>query len=971
MPVWPIEADRTLVQLHHEAWGVHDGAPTAVNMMAQTDDGFLWFATATGVVRFDGVRFESYGARGASLPRNPAHSILALPSNGLLVGWFWGGASLVRNGDVTHWSEKDGYPPGTTYQFLRDSDGGLWAATSTALARFDGKRWQRVGAEMNFAGLHAYALFLDRDGTVGALTETTLMLLPRGAAAFRETGGTHSSGAPMARARDDKYYFSLGTSIRSFTNLAHYDRPDNPVLLAGLPDSDYRHLLLDRDGGLWFSTNTGIARVPQPGGKDPRVEYHETLGGLEHDYSALLEDRDGSIWVANGQGIERFRSGAIVPPTGLMATRWPAMIPDTSGGLWFAGWKSTLRHVAADGTARTVKSLRGSSAYVEPGGAMWFASGEITGIAPELLRYEGGRFETIALPGELGLGVDLQAIVVDADGGLWISVVRRGVFRREGTTWSRVAGLPDGGRRTAVVMAADASGNVWLGYREGQVAQYARGKVRIYGSADGVDLGVVSAIHEGDGRLWIGGDRGVATFDRDTFRTIATAAPDAVAGITGIVETRGGDLWLHGVGGVARMRAAEVQRALKDPAHRPEVRVFSEQDGLRGNRALVRPLPTLVKGSDERLWIATTRGVFSLDPRRLVGDDVPPTVVINSAVAAGDRFVAPASLELPAGTTSLEFDYTVPNSAAPRRVRFRHRLVGLDDDWREAGPRRQAFYTNLGPGSYRFQVTAASEDGLWSEPGASVAFDIAPAWYQTRLFAVLCVATGLFLLWLLYRLRMAQVAARIRSRLEAQLIERERIARELHDTLLQSTQGLILHIQSAATKMAPGEAPREQLEAALEHANDVVAEGRNRVLDLRIAGGQGDVRTILQEIAAATPFDPRIPVHINVQGKVRTVHPLVLAEIKQIASEALFNIARHAQARSVEVTVTFALRELRIRIHDDGIGIAEELLSAGSKPGHFGLSGMRERAQNIGGTFSIESRPGKGTDVMLTLPATD
>jgi signal transduction histidine kinase len=216
---------------------------------------------------------------------------------------------------------------------------------------------------------------------------------------------------------------------------------------------------------------------------------------------------------------------------------------------------------------------------------------------------------------------------------------------------------------------------------------------------------------------------------------------------------------------------------------------------------------------------------------------------------------------------------------------------------------------------------------------------------------------------------MAQVASRIRTRLEERMGERERIARELHDTLLQSVQGLVLRFQSVAHRMAPGDPSRAHLESALKRADEVIVEGRNRVRDLRAGGSSGDPLANLQELADAAGFDPPIPIRIVVEGRPRQVDPLVAAETRRIAGEALFNIARHARADSVDVAITYGERQLGVQIRDDGVGIAPSVLAQGSKDGHFGLIGMRERAERIGGALSIDSGAGKGTDVILTLPA--
>jgi len=329
----------------------------------------------------------------------------------------------------------------------------------------------------------------------------------------------------------------------------------------------------------------------------------------------------------------------------------------------------------------------------------------------------------------------------------------------------------------------------------------------------------------------------------------------------------------------------------------------------------------------------------------------------------------PVSLTFPAATSNIEIDFAALSFAEPKAVSVRYMLEGYDAGWIDPGARRQAFYTNLPPRDYRFRVIAANADGAWNRAGAAVSFEIPPTFFQSYWFRALCVALTLLLFWLAYRLRMAQVASRIRTRLEERMGERERIARELHDTLLQSVQGLVLRFQSVAHRMPPGEPSRAHLESALERADEVIVEGRNRVRDLRADDNSGDPLANLRELADAAGFDPPIPIRIVVEGRPRQVHRLVAAELRRIAGQALFNIARHARANSVDVAIIYGDRQLGVQIRDDGVGIAPSVLAQGSKEGHFGLIGMRERAERIGGALSIDSGAGKGTDVILTLPA--
>jgi signal transduction histidine kinase len=375
-----------------------------------------------------------------------------------------------------------------------------------------------------------------------------------------------------------------------------------------------------------------------------------------------------------------------------------------------------------------------------------------------------------------------------------------------------------------------------------------------------------------------------------------------------------------------------------------------------------------VQGGDGRLWIATQTGTLWLDPKDVKRSMTPPKVAVGALVA--DRvYRDPTNVTLPAGRSNIEIDFAVLSFSNPRAAQVRYRIEGQDTNWVEAGTRRQAFYTNLAPGTYRFRLTAANDNGVWNEAGATVEFTIPPTFIQSKWFLALCTAVVLALLWLAYRLRMAQVAGRIRTRLEERLGERERIARELHDTLLQSVQGLVLRFQSVANKMPPEGPARGQLESALARADDIIAEGRNRVQDLRGADDKGDLPDLLKERAVAAGFDPAIGVRIVVEGRQRPVDPLVAVELGRIVDEALFNVCRHANASAVEIVIRFGNRQLGVEIRDDGVGMPPEVAAQGHKPGHFGLIGMRERAERIGCSFSIDSRPGMGCAVTMTLPA--
>jgi signal transduction histidine kinase len=325
--------------------------------------------------------------------------------------------------------------------------------------------------------------------------------------------------------------------------------------------------------------------------------------------------------------------------------------------------------------------------------------------------------------------------------------------------------------------------------------------------------------------------------------------------------------------------------------------------------------------------------------------------------------------ELPARTKDLQIVYTALSLTIPERIRFRYRLEGQDQGWRDVGNRREAIYTNLGPGTYRFRVIACNNDGVWNETGAVLDFTIAPTFYQTWWFKTLCGIAGAGAIWLVYLLRVNQVALQFQMRLDDRLAERERIARELHDTLLQGVQGLMLHFDAAMKQLPPLGPARPLMEKALHVADQVLLEGRERVRGLRSAAMPLQELSILlarcgEELAegSATTFK------LAVVGSSRALDPIVLDEMYRIGREALLNAFRHSMASRIEIEITYDRAGLQLRIRDDGRGIDQETLESGM-PGHWGLSGMRERAQKLGGQLGFWSRPGAGTEVDLTIPA--
>jgi signal transduction histidine kinase len=385
----------------------------------------------------------------------------------------------------------------------------------------------------------------------------------------------------------------------------------------------------------------------------------------------------------------------------------------------------------------------------------------------------------------------------------------------------------------------------------------------------------------------------------------------------------------------------------------------------------------VAKSRDGRIWFVPVGGVSVIDPAHLPFNTLPPPIHIEQIEADGKVYAASSGRQLPALVRDLQIDYTALSLVAPERNQFRVMLEGRDREWQDVGTRRQKFYTDLAPGPYRFRVMASNNSGVWNETGATLEFSIAPAYYQTRWFQAAMVVGCLALLWVAYQLRIRQVARQFNRTLDARVSERTRIARELHDTLLQSFHGLLLRFQTVLYLLPerPAEA-RAELEGAVGHAAKAITEGRDAVQSLRASTVERNdlavaIRILGDELAGADSPTSHQPATFSVaiEGETRDLHPIARDEIYKVAAEALRNAFRHAHASRIEVEIRYDRQQFRLRVRDDGRGIDPVVLSGQEVEGHFGLRGMRERATLIGGKVAVWSDAGAGTEVELSIPA--
>lgn len=557
----------------------------------------------------------------------------------------------------------------------------------------------------------------------------------------------------------------------------------------------------------------------------------------------------------------------------------------------------------------------------------------------------------------------------DRSGALWLSINGLGQFHLKDDAWTFQTVLQERADLTATAALTDAADRIWLTYRD-TIAVLDHGRIRRFFTTEGLDVGALGAIAHDGQRLWAGGESGLAVLDGDRFRTIHAAGGTGLGPVTGILLPSHDGVWLSAGLGIVHVPDGEVQLALRDPAHRVDYEVFdlvSDLPEALQRRPTGAPFSSAVQDRDGVLWFVTARGVVAVDRSRIHRNRLPPPVVIRSVVADDTPHSIYERVALPALTRNLRIDYTALSLSIPERVRFRYRLDGWDTDWHEAGAERTAFYTGLGPGPYAFRVVACNNDGVWNESGAVLAFTVAPAWFQTAWFRGLAVVAIATLLWALYRLRMRQVAAALSARFDARLDERTHIARELHDTLLQTIQSSKMVADDTLGRSGDSAHMRHALQQLAEWLGLAVQEGRAALNSLRTATVEGgDLTDAIRRAIENGAHPATMTIAFAVTGDDVSMHPIVSDEIYRIAYEAIHNARRHSAATRVEVTLAYG-HDVTLRVTDNGIGI-EPGIAEGGRSGHFGLRGMRERAARISARLTLVSAAGSGTEITLIVP---
>jgi signal transduction histidine kinase/ligand-binding sensor domain-containing protein len=963
-----------IAALVHTSWSLKEEAPTAVWQIAQTSQGDLWLATGAGVYRFDGLRFVQFRTvGGTSLVTEMIDDLFVTPPGDIWIGYHGGGISLVHDGRIT--SYTTGIPPGPIKRIAQGRDGAIWVATFGGVAVFRAGVWQTIPWAYEFG--RAYNLLVARDGMLWIAAEHALLFIRPGSEKVEKTSEAVEGTWAFAQAPDGRLWVSDDKWGLRALDPAQVLRSSDPSRPAP-PRKDAlraRVILFDHDGRLWgsYQSGPGIFRVLHPerfvSGKPLRLtEADESFGtkdGLTSDTaSPLFEDREGNIWIGTELGLDRFRRADVnVSNTISKDSREGYRAVVGSTGEFYVADDDTLYR--AD-TAADFKKIGRDPWHPDElcagrNGEIWVSDQH------GLRRIANNEMLTVTLPAAARKG-EAFTCTEDASGTLWISILGVGVFTYEGI-WRGPLPIPLPQNVFPRLLVAERGGGIWAYDRGLNLFLIKDGGVRSFSAAQGLQVGEIKTLVSNPSGTFVGGELGLARLNGDRFESVTTDRYPDLSLITGIAQDAEGDTWLSSIHGVIKLRTSELLEALARPGRPLNMRHFDFRDGVPGMAQQSCCHATAFSGKSDRVWFITSRGVAWVDPARLTFNALPPPVLIRSVTVNG-QVLAPANqMRFPPSVSNLNFDFAALSLSIPERVRFRYRLEGWDNDWQDGGNRRQAFYTNLSPRNYRFRVIASNDSGVWNETGASFDFSVAPAWYQTDWFRLCCVAALLGLLWALYRFRLHQVAREYDVRLEERVDERNRIAGELHDTLLQSFQGLMMLIHTALDLMPARTAEaRTILEKAVDRGGQAITEGRNAIHDIRApVMVTNDLAEAVSALSDELASGNSAKFTVIVEGLPRNLHPILRDEIYRITREAVGNAFRHAHAREIGAEITYGERLLRLRIRDDGRGMDPGVVEAG-RSGHFGLHGMRERAKRIGGELRVWSGAGAGTEIELNIP---
>lgn len=937
-------------------WSEKDGLPAGgIRSLEQVEEGALWLGTETGLVRFDGIKFVPFAElRQGRLPSGAVESLLRTRDGSLWVG-LNGPRSIgrIRPGGVTLFGESEGLPDGQVTSLYEDARGGVWAGSLSGLYRFDGSRWTRMPLPETGSD-SVLAVREDAQGRLWAVGPMGVFRRSSGDAPFEVVERLAvASNRWQSLSMDRQGRMWMSDFDRGFRMLDARPRPR----AAAQPHAWGVEILHDSQDTMWVATRgQGLWRVA-PSDASGRATIITSRDGLVNDaVQAVLEDRDGNIWVGTPAGLQRLSPHRVTPVRDLGVVRVLEATPD--GSVW-VGASHGLSRVTPTGrrTYTAADGLPGSvvlTLHADRPGGVWVATER--GVA----RFAGGRFTPLPVGSSSMQRVFAMASPRPDD--LWLRDFWFRLYHWRDGRMVDLAEVPDAFRRNVFALLDDRLGNVWIGAVAGRLGvRRADRSFQEYHLAIGA---VMRLAQDRDGAIWSGGDEGLARVTREGVVESLSRAQGFPGSVKAIVEDRVGDLWVGIGSGLIRVDKTEFSRAAAAGGRGFHYRFLNVADGLAGT-PIAEGANTGVLAADGQLWFATSGGATVVDPSRVGAPPPMPPVRIESVTADGQQFDPATRLFEASRASHLHLSFGALTLTDPTRVRFRYRLEDFDHDWVDAGSTREASYTNLPPRQHRFVVEATNGDGVWRSR-AAWDFGIAPMFYQTLWFYLLCaglvgaaVAAG-------WRIRVQQV----RQQFALVLGERIRMSREIHDTLLQGLAGLALEVDDLAHSIdgAPAGA-RERVLAMRKRVETYLREARLSIWDLRSPElASKDLAQALNEVGRRAIGDRPVQLDMVVHGTAQRCPPRVKEQLLLIGQEAVSNAVRHGNPTRVGVELTCADDHARLRVSDDGRGFDPDDVADASS--HYGLRGMRERAEQVRGTVVIQSSPGRGTQVEAIVPTT-
>ena len=980
--VHALDPNKRLTQYMHTSWRIQDGsAPSVIEAIAQTSDGYLWFSSdSQGLYRFDGVRFLPWTLSSNGKTMNAIVKVYGDRAGGL---WAFGPREIVhlKGGVVTSHFDLDGLQQ--FQQIGEDPDGSLWvvrgraAGSAAPLCHITDQAVKCFGKSEGVSISPADSLLADGEGGFWLGGQTTLVHWHGGVsetypieALNSNAGQTGING--LARDREGALWVGMAAEGRGLGLGRLIGGAVKPFVTPTFDGSKVvvQAMTSDHDGNLWIGTlGKGIFRI-----HDKSVDHYQQMDGLSGDTVLdFFEDREGIVWAVTSTGIDSFRDPSVTTFSareGLGTDAASGVLASRDGTVWVAN-AGSLDQIK-DGKVSSIRTGSGlpghqvSSLLEDRAGNLW------VGVDDGLYLFKSGRFSRLPEPNHQPLGM-VVGMTEDTEGNIWAEclsnprkLVRIRDFRvREEFPASQI---PPGHS-----LASDPHGGIWIATKKGDIGLFRNGvfepKFPLNPGGDPSNRQIMSTA---DGSVIAGSENGLVEWRQGKVQRMTTKNGLPCNSVTSFIEDKESRWWLHTSCGVVQFSESEFERWRANPEAVVQTRVYDVLDGARP--AGGPSFNAAAYSADGRVWFATGFVMEMVDPSRLSQKSLPAQAYIESLVADRKEFKATPNLTVPPNPRDLQIDYTSPTFTIPQKVKFRYRLDNYERDWHDAGTRRQAFYTDLPSGKYSFRVIACNSDGIWNDNAAKLDFFIAPAYYQTNWFRALCTCIFLGLLWAAYQWRVKQLHHQFDMTLEARVGERTRIARDLHDTLLQSAHGVLLRFQTVSQLLPdrPVEA-KEKLDNAIDQTADFITEARDEVQGLRDSTVQSNdlalaISTLGQELGTDSA-NYRSAFRVAVEGEARNLHPILRDEIYKIAAEALRNAFRHSQARQIEVEIRYDNEQFRLRVRDDGKGVDPAILSGQSSEGHFGLPGMRERAALIGGKLVVWSEVDAGTEVELRVPA--